>query len=53
MWADIGNARVGDGNDSQQGKYLTMGLIESSVFKVIGHPFIEVKGILIIFRTND
>ncbi len=53
MWAEIGNARVEEGNDSEQDKYLTTGLIESSVFEGIGHPFIEAKSIFITLRTND
>ncbi|MDB4689067.1 hypothetical protein OAH23_01495 [Verrucomicrobia bacterium] len=53
MWAEIGNARVEEGNDSEQDKHLTMGLIESSVFEGIGHPFIEAKGLLITLRPND
>ena len=53
MWAEIGNARLEEGNDSEQDKYLVMGLIESSVFEGVGHPFIGVKVLLIILRAKD
>ena len=53
MWAEMGNARLEEGNDSEQDKYLVMGLIESSVFEGVGHPFIGVKVLLIILRAND
>ena len=53
MWAEIGNARAEEGNDSEQDQYLTTGLIESSVFEGIGHPFIEAKGLVITLHPND
>ena len=53
MWAEMGNARLEEGNDSEQDKYLVMGLIESSVFEGVGHPFIGVKVLLIILRAKD
>jgi hypothetical protein len=53
MWAEIGNARVEEGNNSEQDQYLTMGLIESSVFEGIGHAFIDAEGILITLYPND
>ena len=52
MWAEIGNARLEEGNDSEQDKYLAMGLIESSVFEGVGHPFIGVKIYLLSFAPK-